>query len=65
MLFKITKKIAIILIILLLTGCTETSEKSTNESSINCGYQYTYGCGFDVMSGTNKCGYGYIYTCRV
>ena len=53
------------LIILLLTGCSETSEKSTNESSINCGYQYTYGCGFDVMSGTNKCGYGYIYTCRV
>ena len=57
MLFKITKKIVIILIILLLTGCAETSEKSTNESSINCGYQYTYRCGFDVMSGTNKCGY--------
>ena len=65
MLFKITKKIAIILIILLLTGCSETSEKPTNESSINCGYQYTYGRGFDAMSGTNKCGYSYIYTCRV
>lgn len=65
MLFKITKKIVIILIILLLTGCAEISEKSTNESSINCGYQYTYSCGFDVMSGTNKCGYGYYYTCRV
>lgn len=65
MLFKITKKIVIILIILLLTGCAETNEKSTNKSSINCGYQYTYSCGFDVMSGTNKCGYGYYYTCRV
>ena len=31
MLFKITKKIAIILIILLLTGCSEVTEKSTNE----------------------------------
>lgn len=65
MLFKITKKIAIILIILLLTGCAETSEKTTNESSIKCGYQYTYGCGFDAISGTNKCGYSYIYICRV
>lgn len=71
MLFKIKRKNIILLIVLLctLTGCSLTTDykekDKKRETNINCGYQYTYGCGFDVMAGSTKCGYGYYYTCRV
>ena len=65
MLFEIAKKIVLIFLLLCLVGCTELEEENNKEeTNINCGYNYTYGCGFDVMSGTTKCGYGYYYTCR-
>lgn len=64
MLFEIAKKIVLIFLLLCLVGCTELEEENKEETNINCGYNYTYGCGFDVMSGTTKCGYGYYYTCR-
>lgn len=68
MLFEIAKKIILIFLLLCLVGCTELEEEEENhkkETNINCGYNYIYGCGFDVMSGTTKCGYGYYYTCRI
>ena len=66
MLFEIAKKIILIFLLLCLVGCTELKEEENNseDTSIDCGYNYTYGCGFDIMSGGTKCGYGYYYTCR-
>ena len=68
MLSKIKKSILIILVILLClwtTGCEDIETNTTEqESQLQCSYQYTYGCGFDVMSGSTKCGYGYYYACR-
>lgn len=59
--------LAIVLIAIALTGCTNIDIDTTtlvNDSQEKCGYQYTYGCGFDVISGTTKCGYGYYHTCH-
>lgn len=58
---------AIILIAIALTGCTNIDIDTTtpvNDSQEKCGYQYIYGCGFDIIFGTTKCGYGYYHTCR-
>lgn len=68
MLFKNKKKnliILLIIFILFITGCSDSEIENNNEdASIDCGYNYTYGCGFDAISGSTKCGYGYYYTCR-
>ena len=68
MLSKIKKGILIILVILLclwITGCEDIEiDTAEQESQTQCNYQYTYGCGFDIMSGSTKCGYGYYYACR-
>ena len=59
--------LAIILIAIALIGCTNIDIDTTtpvHDSQEKCGYQYTYGCGFDIISGTTKCSYGYYHTCR-
>ena len=59
--------LAIILIAIALTSCANIDISTTtpvHDSQEKCDYQYTYGCGFDIISGTTKCGYGYYHTCR-
>lgn len=63
MLSKIKKSFIIILLILCLTGCAESTDTSSIQEETECGYKYTYGCGFDVISGSVKCGYGYYFVC--
>ena len=70
MLSKIKKSILILLMAFCLTGCCNIENTNpqqpvieNKEEEINCGYKYTYSCGFDAMSGATKCGYGYYYTC--
>ena len=47
----------------MLAGCEEGT--SSNEpSEINCGYKYTYTCGFNIMSGRTECNHGYFYVCN-
>ena len=63
MLSKIKKSFIIVLLILCLTGCVESTATTSIEEETECSYKYTYGCGFDVISGSTKCGYGYYYVC--
>ena len=63
MLSKIKKSFIIVLLILCLTGCVESTDTTSIEEETECSYKYTYGCGFDVISGSTKCGYGYYYVC--
>lgn len=63
MLSKIKKSFIIVLLILCLTGCTEPTDTSQIQEETKCGYKYTYGCGFDIASGSTKCGYGYYFVC--
>lgn len=59
------KKTILILLILIMTGCESTPQNTSDvEPTMECGYQYTYGCGFDAISGSTKCGYGYYYVCH-
>lgn len=69
MLSKIKKAILILLMIFFLTGCCNIENTNPqqpiieNEKEKECKYKYIYSCGFDVISGSTKCGYGYYYTC--
>lgn len=64
MLSKIKRIIIILTSLILITGCAveDTNNTTTNETT-ECGYKYTYSCGFDAMSGKVKCGTGYYYVC--
>lgn len=42
----------------------ESTSSSKQEDEMDCGYGYTYACGYDVLAGSTKCGYGYYYHCR-
>ena len=68
MLSKIKKVIIIGITILCLTGCSDESTTDSNDISATdsrtCGYRYTYSCGFDVISGSFRCGSGYYYICN-
>ena len=64
MLSKIKKSFIIVLLILSLTGCsTESTDTLSIQEETECSYKYTYGCGFDIISGSTKCGYGYYFVC--
>ena len=63
MLSKIKKSFIIVLLILCLTGCTESTDTPPTQKETECGYKYTYGCGLDIISGSTKCGYGYYFVC--
>lgn len=61
------KKIIIAFIVILLTGCAEVESSTNNidtETEVECGYTYTYGCGYDILSQTTGCNYGYYYVCH-
>lgn len=62
MLFRIKKIFIILFILFFIVGCSETS--SNDNKDISCEYKYRYSCGFDVISGSTKCGMGYYYTCE-
>ena len=52
------KKIIIVFIVILLTACTETGNSTNNtniEREIKCGYEYTYGCGYNILSQKTDC----------
>lgn len=61
------KKIIIVFIVILLTACTEV-ENSTNNTNtateVKCGYEYTYRCGYNILSQKTDCNYGYYYVCH-
>ena len=62
---KIVSILITILILCLLTGCDmESADSSMQEDEIDCSYSYAYSCGYDIFSGSTKCGYGYYYNCR-
>ena len=63
MLSKITKIILILSALILIAGCTpeESSDAVTKET--DCGYKYTYTCGFNAMTGRTECNHGYYYVC--
>lgn len=63
MLSKIKKSFIIVLLILCITGCAESTDTLSTQEETECSYKYTYGCGFDVISGSTKCGYGYYFVC--
>lgn len=61
------KKIIIVFIAMLLTGCAEVESNTSNvhtETEVECAYQYTYGCGYDILSHKTGCNYGYYYVCH-
>lgn len=59
---KVITILTIISMIFCLAGC---EEKSSNEpSNVNCGYKYTYTCGFNMMSGRTECNHGYYMVCN-
>ena len=61
------KKIIIAFIVILLTGCAEVENSTNNintETEVECGYEYTYGCGYDILSQKTGGSYGYYYICH-
>lgn len=59
------KYLIVLIAIFMLCGCEENNSiENQEEHSIDCGFKYTYTCGYEVSSGQCKCGYGYFYTCN-
>ena len=63
MLSKITKIILILSALILIAGCTPEEPDSSADKENNCGYKYTYTCGFNAMTGRTECNHGYYYVC--
>lgn len=63
MLSKITKIILILSALILIAGCAPEESNGSADKENNCGYKYTYTCGFNIMTGRTECNHGYYYVC--